>query len=176
MSTFENLSNNIREGLDHLAEGWQHLWHKARQSITRYTPSESQPDSREDISENDSSRQLSLGRETNYWGVLSAEVIETNREIEIHLEAPGMNTEDFQISIDNLTLSISGEKHYERDSSDGQYHVSERAYGRFERSIPLPSPVDASRTKASYHNGVLLITAPKASGAKGRRIVIENGG
>ena len=163
MSTLEHLSHNLREGLDSLAEGWQHLWQKTRQAITRFTPSDS-----------DAAEKSSGSGQSYQWGVLSADVFETDREIKVQLEAPGMSAADFQISIDNLTLSIRGEKHYQRDGTQGQYHVSERAYGRFERVVPLPAPVDSSGTRATYRDGVLSITAPKAPGAMGRRIVIED--
>ena len=163
MSTLEHFSQNLREGLDSLTEGWHQLWQKTRQAITRFTPSEDH-----------AANKASGSRQQNQWGVLSADVLETDQEIKVQLEAPGMSTEDFQISIDNLTLSIRGEKHYQRDGTQGQHHVSERAYGRFERVVPLPAPVDSSGTRATYRDGVLSITAPKAPGAMGRRIVIED--
>ena len=163
MSTLEHLSHNLREGLDSLAEGWQHLWQKTRQAITRFTPS--------DI---DAAEKSSGSGQSYQWGVLSADVFETDREIKIQLEAPGMSAADFQISIDNLTLNIRGERRYQRDDTQGQYHISERAYGRFERVVPLPAPVDSSGARATYRDGILSITAPKAPGAMGRRISIED--
>jgi len=66
-----------------------------------------------------------------------------------------MEKEDCRITIEDNMLHLSGEKHFERETSDSTYHVMERAYGAFQRTIPLPRNVDADKAEASYRNGVL---------------------
>lgn len=67
-------------------------------------------------------------------------------------------------------LYISGEKHYEHETRESTFHVMERAYGSFQRSIPLPRNVDADNAEASYRNGVLNICLPKADGDNSRNV------
>ena len=70
-------------------------------------------------------------------------------------------------------LYLSGEKRYERETHDSTYHVMERAYGAFQRSIPLPRNVDIDRAEASYKNGVLTVRLPKAGGEKAKSIPVS---
>ena len=83
-----------------------------------------------------------------------------------------MSSEDFTITVDNLTLSIRGEKQYEQEHDQGRYHISERAYGRFERLLPLPARVSERDVKAKYRQGVLTVTLPKIQAATSRRIEV----
>ena len=77
---------------------------------------------------------------------------------------PGMEKDDCRIMIEGNLLCLSGEKRLERETSDSTYHVMERAYGAFQRTIPLPRNVDASKAEASCKNGVLSIRLPKVAG------------
>jgi HSP20 family protein len=97
-------------------------------------------------------------------------VEELGNEIIMRLEVPGMEKEDFSITVEGNALIMSGEKRYERESRDSTYHVMERAYGSFQRSIPLPRNVDADRAQASYKNGVLSIRLPKLISDSSRTI------
>jgi len=162
MTAFEQLTHNLRDTFENITEGWQQLWQKARNSITRFTPSAEETD-----------LDHPLVHRMNRWGVLSAEVRETDKMVEVELEAPGMETGDFDIHVEDHALSISGEKHYESDRKEGRYHVTERAYGSFRRVIPLPASVDQSGAKAQYKNGVLRVTLPKSNESGTRRIVVE---
>ena len=158
MSTIDHLSQGLREGAERLSEGWQHLWTSARNAITRYTPGD------------DADHPLSTRRAQ--WGVMSAEVRETDDAVEVVLEAPGMENDDFILSARDQVLSVSGEKRMNRERTEGQYHVRERAYGRFERVIALPARVDESGARAQYRQGVLTVTLPKDARSKVRRITV----
>jgi HSP20 family protein len=79
------------------------------------------------------------------------------------------------VSLENGTLSISGEKKQEiEEGKDGtEYHLVERCYGRFERRFSLPRSVDSSKVTAEFKHGVLTLTLPKAEAAKPRRVQIQ---
>jgi len=155
MTTLHKLSDSVRESLDALAEGWQDLWNKARNAITRFTPS----------AEDDRAG-------ANRWSLLSAEMHEGGDDVTVAIEAPGMNKEDFEIFIDGMNLVVKGSKHSSREVTEGHYHITERAYGRFERVLPLPAEVDQEHTKANYRNGVLTLTMPKSRAVAPRVIRI----
>lgn len=162
MSTFEQLTSNLRDTFDHVSEGWQHMWSKARNAVTRFTPFSEETES-----------DHPLVHRTSRWGVLSAEVRETSESIEVQLEAPGMEADDFELSVRNQSLTISGKKHYQSNRKEGQFHVTERAYGRFERVIPLQAVVDDSNASARYAKGVLTVILPKTDVSPLRNIKVE---
>lgn len=160
MSRFEQFTHSLRDSLDTLAEGWQELWQKARSALTRFTPVQ------DDIGETNPPPVHG-----SRWGLMSAELRETNDSIEVQVEAPGMDKGDFDIDVDGRYLSIRGNKHYHSDRTEGRYHISERAYGSFERVLPLPCEVKPGT--ARYHAGVLSISLPKAHKDRMRRITVE---
>jgi len=156
MTTLNKLSDSVRESIDAVTEGWQDLWNRARHAITRFTPSTED----ESVS-------------SNRWGLLSAELHESEDTVTIEVEAPGLDKENFEIFVDGLRLVVRGTKQSSRERTEGHYHISERAYGRFERQLPLPSEVDEGNTKAAYRNGVLTVTLPKSKAASPRTIEIN---
>ena len=91
----------------------------------------------------------------------------------MRVEVPGMQKEDCRITIEDNLLCLSGEKRFERETSGSTYHVMERAYGAFQRTIPLPRNVDADKAEASYKNGVLSIRLPKVAGENSRTITVS---
>ena len=91
----------------------------------------------------------------------------------MRVEMPGMEKKDCHITIDGNMLHLRGEKHFERTTSDSMYHFTERAYGVFQRTIPLPCKADADHAEASYKNGVLTVRLPKLDGEQGRLIPIS---
>jgi len=102
------------------------------------------------------------------------DIDETDREVRITAELPGIDEKDVSLEIANGVLSISGEK--KSESEDKARRFSERYYGRFERRIPLED-VDEDKVSAAFKNGVLTITVPKAAEAKNvRRIAINRNG
>jgi HSP20 family protein len=72
-----------------------------------------------------------------------------------------MDKNDCQITLEGHVLVLRGEKRFERETDDSTYHIMERAYGAFERSIPLTRDVDIDNAQASFKNGVLVIRLPK---------------
>jgi HSP20 family protein len=107
------------------------------------------------------------------WGVLPVEIYESGNDIEVEIEVAGMKTGDFDITVMGNTLYIEGHKQGRKDSSQGVYHISERAYGYFCRKIAMPLPVDETKVTANYANGVLTVTLPKIDSAFCRRIEVQ---
>jgi HSP20 family protein len=102
------------------------------------------------------------------------EVSETEKEVKVTAELPGMDEKDVQVELANNVLSIRGEKKTETEDKNRLF--SERYYGRFERRIPVDE-VEADKVSASFKNGVLTVTLPKPAGsqAKAKRIAINGG-
>ena len=105
-----------------------------------------------------------------HWSLLAGEVEEADKEIVVRVEVPGIEKQDWQITVDGSMLYIRGEKHFERISHDSTYHIMERAYGVFQRSIPLPYNVDTEKAVANYKNGVLIVRLPKLGESKSKTI------
>ena len=110
------------------------------------------------------------------WNAFSpqVDVAETDSEIVVSAELPGLDDEDIEVSLARGLLTISGEKKQEKEKKGRNYYHVERSYGSFQRSVPLPSEVDAGKVDAVFKNGVLTITLPKAGGTKpGKKITIK---
>jgi HSP20 family protein len=100
---------------------------------------------------------------------------ETATAVVVSIEAPGMESSDFNIRVEGNALYISGKRSYAKQRDQGQYHITERAYGSFQRTISLPRDVDDSKSTAKYKHGVLEISLPKSVSLQPRRIAIETG-
>ena len=98
---------------------------------------------------------------------------ETGKDVLVRIELPGMDKDDCQIIIDGNTLYLSGEKRFERETSDSTYHVMERAYGSFQRAIPLPRSVNIEKAQASFKNGVLTVRLPKEGKEQARSLSVS---
>jgi HSP20 family protein len=98
---------------------------------------------------------------------------ETDKEIIVKAEMPGLEPEDFQISLTENTLTIKGEKKEEKEEKKRNYHMIERRYGSFYRSIPLPCCVETDKVDANYRKGILEITLPKAKAEKVKQITVN---
>ena len=115
---------------------------------------------------------LGFGEGRGLGGWPSLELSETDREVRITAEVPGMTEKDIELLLDDGMLTLRGEKRSESEDKDRGY--SERYYGRFERRIALPSGVDQQAAAAEFKNGVLTVTLPKSAEAeRGRRIPIN---
>jgi HSP20 family protein len=103
----------------------------------------------------------------------SVEIAETDTELRVSAELPGLTETDVDVSVGDDRLIIRGEKRAETQDTARQF--SERIYGRFERRIPLPFEVDDGKAQASFANGVLTVTLPKSPKAEARmkRIAIN---
>lgn len=103
-------------------------------------------------------------------------VEETQDELVLTAELPGMRQEDVEIEVENNILSIRGERTEERtEGEQRRYHLWERHYGSFQRSFTLPRTVRADDISADYENGLLTIRMPKAAEARTRKITIGDG-
>jgi HSP20 family protein len=96
-----------------------------------------------------------------------------NREIVLKVEIPGLKREDIDLTVENNTLTVRGERQREQSVKDEQYHRIERAYGSFSRSFTLPNTVDTQRVRADYRDGVLTVTLPLREEARPKQIQVE---
>ena len=101
------------------------------------------------------------------------DVIEDKDNIEVHVDLPGMEKEDFKVSVEDNVLTIRGERKTVKEEKDKNYHQVERTFGKFTRSFTLPITVDGEKIKANYKNGVLKIDLPKAEAVKPKEIPIS---
>ena len=110
----------------------------------------------------------SLRRPAREWTPVNPmfEVSETNDEVRIKAEMPGMDEEDIEVLLDENVLTIRGEKKDERDRKKRNYYISEVIYGQFHRSIPLPAGTNRNKARAKFNKGVLTLTVPKTEQAK----------
>jgi len=117
-------------------------------------------------------RPMRKGEESGEW-LPSLDVSETKNDVVIKAELPGMDPKDIDISLNNGFLTIKGEKKHEREEKDENYHLVERSYGSFTRSVRLPREVQSDKITASFKNGVLRVTFPKSEEAKKKEIKIK---
>jgi len=101
------------------------------------------------------------------------DLAETDNELVVKCEVPGLEPKDIDISISDGMLTIKGEKKQEREEKQADYHLVERSYGAFTRSIQLPKEVQSDKISASYKNGILKINLPKSEEAKKKEIKIK---
>jgi HSP20 family protein len=92
----------------------------------------------------------------------SVDVVETDDQIKVSAELPGLEDKDIEVSLDRGVLTITGVKQEEHQEERENYYRSERMYGSFRRAIPLPAEVNDEQAEAVFQNGVLTITLPKA--------------
>ena len=105
--------------------------------------------------------------------VPNIEISETDKAIEISAEMPGLERKDVEISIEDDTLTIRGEKKVEEDNKDKNVQHSERSYGVFLRVLQLPPGIDPANVQATMSNGVLKITIPKPAKPEPKKIEVK---
>ena len=166
MSTLQDIKHGLARAWDGIAEGWRDFTARAGDALTRFNP----------IHRNDEThaREHGVSLAASRWGVLAAEVKIGDAEVEVTLECPGMDEDDFSIDVIEDVLVIRGEKRVEQQRSEGRYHVMERAYGSFERALRLPVAVDEHGGRANYRRGVLHVTLPRAQATRPRRIPVRS--
>ena len=108
----------------------------------------------------------------HHWNP-SLDLVETEASLVAEVEVPGINPDDINISVTADMLTVTGEKKQETGEQGKNYHFMERAYGRFSRSIPLPTAVNPDRVEARYKDGILTITMGKSGAAKSKRIEVK---
>ncbi|MGV3483722.1 MAG: Hsp20/alpha crystallin family protein [Planctomycetaceae bacterium] len=103
----------------------------------------------------------------------SLDLSETDNEITVRLDLPGVDAKEIDIQINGNLLTVAGERKEEKEEKDKLYHRVERRYGSFSRSVSLPCAVDQEQVDAQYCDGVLSIKLPKSDIAKSRKIEIK---
>ena len=101
------------------------------------------------------------------------DVYEEKDHFIVKAELPGLKKEDIEVSFYDGGLSISGERKSETKHEDAEVYRAERFFGRFQRTVTLPTPVAVDKAKASYQDGVLTVTLPKTEEAKPKRIDVS---
>jgi len=101
------------------------------------------------------------------------DIEESNGNLVVNAEIPGMTKEDIKVSVQDDVLTISGERKRENEKKDKMFHRIERCYGEFHRMIRLPATVDADKVKAAYKDGVLQVILPKPESLKPKNIDVE---
>jgi HSP20 family protein len=114
------------------------------------------------------------GSLTSSW-IPACDVFEDQDAVKIVAEVPGVRPEDVKISLENNLLTIRGEKRQQAEEKTERVHRYERSYGSFERAFSLPTTVDPDKIAASYTNGILTVTIPKAERARPREIPVKVG-
>lgn len=161
MSTLSQIREGLSRAWDSITEGWRELREMAAEALTRFHPVPSSEDG------------APPQRRSVRWGLLAAEVADDGEDVVVKLEVPGMNAEDFDLEVVGDVLVIRGEKRVSWDNRAGDFYVSERAYGRFERAVQLPAAVDEASAKARYDSGVLTVRLPKVERQRRSRITIQ---
>lgn len=158
----KNIGREINHAWENLSEGWRELLSRNSNALTHFTR-------HQDDEQKESSALATFPR----WSLLAGELEETTKDVVVRIEVPGMDKKDCRVTIEGNMLYLSGEKRFERETSDSTYRVMERAYGAFERSIPLPRHVNINKAEASYKNGVLTVRLPKEGSESPRSIQVS---
>jgi HSP20 family protein len=107
----------------------------------------------------------------------AVDIFETdNHDLVVRAELPGMTRDDIEVSVENSTLVLKGEKKFDAEVKEEHYRRVERTYGTFHRSFSLPNTVDTNKVSADYKNGVLTVKLPFKEEAKPRTINVEVAG
>src|SRR6476646_11815257 len=112
------------------------------------------------------------GALTSSW-IPVCDVFEDTDAVKIVAEVPGVRPEDVKLSLENNLLTIRGEKKQQAEEKTERVHRYERSYGTFERSFALPTTVDSEKVSATFQNGILTVTVPKAERARPREIPVQ---
>jgi len=104
----------------------------------------------------------------------AVDVYEDEHNLVLKLEVPGVNEEDLNVSVENNTLTVSGERKFEKEEKEENFHRIERHYGSFSRTFRLPNTIDSENVEAGYDKGVLKITLAKRAEAKPKQIKVSS--
>jgi HSP20 family protein len=103
----------------------------------------------------------------------SVDIFETDNELVLKADIPGVDQKDIDIQLENGTLSLKGERKFERDEKNKGFHRQERSYGSFVRYFTVPETIDSENVKADFQAGVLTVTLPKKEIAKPKAIKVQ---
>jgi HSP20 family protein len=118
------------------------------------------------------SRMLTEPQTNRPWAP-AVDIYETENELVLKADLPDVDLKDIDVRVENQTLTISGERKFEKNDSTKGYHRIERSYGTFVRSFSVPNSFDTENIAADFKNGVLSVTLPKKEAAKPRQVKVE---
>ena len=110
---------------------------------------------------------------TTTWSP-AVDIFETENEIMVQAELPGVDRKDITLNLENNVLTLKGERRFEKETKQENYHRIERAYGAFSRSFSIPAIVNEEKIRADYKDGILKIALPKKDQIKPKQIKIES--
>jgi len=116
-------------------------------------------------------RLMSEPRANRPWSP-SVDIFETEDALTLKADLPDVRIEDIDVRVEHQTLTLRGQRKFEKDEKIKGYHRIERSYGEFVRTFAVPSTVDTEKVQADYKNGVLTITLPKKEAAKPRQVKV----
>jgi HSP20 family protein len=102
----------------------------------------------------------------------SVDIYETENALVMKAELPGINENDIELKIEDSTLTLKGDRKFEKETKEDNYHRIERSYGSFYRSFTLPRNIDQDKIKAESENGILKVTLPKKAELKPKKVKI----
>jgi HSP20 family protein len=108
--------------------------------------------------------------------VPAVDIYEDSKKVVLKLEVPGINEKDLDIRVENNTLTVKGERKFEKEEKEENFHRIERRYGTFYRAFTLPSTVDTEHVQANYENGILKLELSKKPEAQPKQIKVTVGG
>ena len=111
------------------------------------------------------------GPGTTAWSP-AVDIFETEDEIIVKAEVPGMGRKDIDLSLENNVLTLKGDRRFQKETKEENYHRIERSYGSFTRSFSIPAMVNEDKIRADYNDGVLSISLPKKERAQAKQIKI----
>ena len=143
-------------------------------SVDRWDPFRNMPDIQGEVNRLFDSflGRPASGSQARTWAPV-LDIHETKDDLVLNFELPGVTDKDVSLSITGDLLTLKGERGTNRDLKDESVYHVERVYGKFERSVQLPMPVQADKVKATYRDGVLEVKVPKADEVKPREIKID---
>jgi HSP20 family protein len=118
------------------------------------------------------SRMLSEPQSNRPW-TPAVDIYETENELVLKADLPEVDLKDIDVRVENQTLTLAGERKFEKQDAGKGYHRIERSYGNFTRSFAVPNTFDTGTVAAAFKNGVLTVTLPKREAAKPRTIKVE---
>src|SRR5438067_9229368 len=116
-------------------------------------------------------RLMSEPRTIRPWSP-AVDIVESEDALVLKADLPDVKIEEIDVRVEHQTLTLRGQRKFEKDENIKGYHRIERSYGEFVRSFAIPSTVDTDRVQADYKNGVLTITLPKKEAAKPRQVKV----
>ena len=151
----------IARAWEELAEGWRQLLSRNSDALTHFVADVRKKTGQQSVPD------------FPQWSLLAAETWETAGAIIVRIEVPGMEKEDFDVSLHGSTLRIRGEKRSVGNLNERKYHLMERAYGRFERTVALPQYIDDAPAEVSYKDGILTVILAKTEPIPPRQLPLQ---